>query len=487
MSISRIYSQRASQPPDNAQVSDGRWTVVCNFAGLINAGSAKTVTPVLSLGPEFRATPWGVGIRVGVGADPSNVQLGSSSVVQRSTQSGVIVYVPSQVGAASTLYTTSSDTGSQAGFTIQQQAAGTIELSKHNTATILVSAGAVVANRINVVAWSYDGTSGRAVVVVNNRLTTGTSARTFTHGTTLLGRYRLNDNANSQPTTILLFALSPLEASSAEVQRRALQPWAIFAPIERGIWVPAPVAAGPIALSATSTATAIGSAALSVGKPLAASASAAVTSSAALSAGKPLAATASAAVTTSADLGVGKPLAASATAAVTASADLTVGNDLSRPLAASASASVTASADLSVGKPLAASAAVSVSGIADLTTGAAPAVAGGYYDKPKKRRFVQMVGDKFVVFNSANEAIRSLEKEQPKKAKQKPDAKPEQKPEPEQVIPVNDIRATAKVYQAEVTLNSLFKQKDYSEILALYESLRQQQDDEEVEMLALML
>jgi hypothetical protein len=113
-------------------------------------------------------------------------------------------------------------------------------------------------------------------------------------------------------------------------------------------------------------------------------------------------------------------------------------------------------------------------------------VAGGSYDEPKKRRFVQKVGNKFLVFDSATKAAKALDAEIEAKAVDavvEDGEAPVAPPEPDEVVPIAAVRAQAVMFDQQRKLNDLFTSKDYDAIVALYEQLVQQQDEEDIELL----
>jgi len=118
------------------------------------------------------------------------------------------------------------------------------------------------------------------------------------------------------------------------------------------------------------------------------------------------------------------------------------------------------------------------------------ASAGGY--GPAKKRYVVKVGNKLVVTTSAQAATRLVEAQSQK-------AKPETVSPDETIEPVNEtaeiveevpipeIRAIANIYQAQTELNPLFTQRNYEGVLALYNLLKQQQDEEDIELLLMAI
>jgi hypothetical protein len=125
---------------------------------------------------------------------------------------------------------------------------------------------------------------------------------------------------------------------------------------------------------------------------------------------------------------------------------------------------------------------------------AAPSRGGNpYYDEPKKkRRFIQKIGNKLVVFNSANEAIRALESDKSAPAEEQaetvaPAKKADKAPiVPELSISIPEIKAVAENHGRAEEVSTLIRQRDYSEVIAIYEAIIRQQDEEDIELILLM-
>lgn len=107
---------------------------------------------------------------------------------------------------------------------------------------------------------------------------------------------------------------------------------------------------------------------------------------------------------------------------------------------------------------------------------------------PAKKRFIQKVGNKIVVFNTASAALRALKAESEETPKQEAqESQQEQAAEPVEEVRIPEIKAVAKQYKQEAQLMSLFRQQDYEQILMLYESLMRQRDEDDIEVLLIAL
>ena len=118
--------------------------------------------------------------------------------------------------------------------------------------------------------------------------------------------------------------------------------------------------------------------------------------------------------------------------------------------------------------------------------------AGGYDDddKPKrKRRFIRRVGDKLVVTTDASAALSAdevLPADEPVQPAQSVQPVQLEQP-PEQEISLAEIRTVAAQYQQQARVLEMFRQRDWAEMVALYEALVRQQDEDDIEMLLLSL
>lgn len=118
-----------------------------------------------------------------------------------------------------------------------------------------------------------------------------------------------------------------------------------------------------------------------------------------------------------------------------------------------------------------------------------PTVGGGYDDdKPKrKRRFIQKVGDKLVITTNASAALASADEAALVEAAPEERALEERAPPSTQEISLAEIRTVAAQYQQQARVLEMFRQRDWAEMVALYEALKRQQDEDDIEMLLLSL
>ena len=119
--------------------------------------------------------------------------------------------------------------------------------------------------------------------------------------------------------------------------------------------------------------------------------------------------------------------------------------------------------------------------------------AGGGYDDDKptrKRRYIRKVGDKLVITTDASAALASADEGRPAEEPVQPvqSVQPVQLEQPpEQEISLAEIRAVAAQYQQQAKVLEMFRQRDWGEMVALYEALKRQQDEDDIEMLLLSL
>ena len=114
--------------------------------------------------------------------------------------------------------------------------------------------------------------------------------------------------------------------------------------------------------------------------------------------------------------------------------------------------------------------------------GSAVSGGGGYDDKPKKRKFIQKVGDKILVFESATAAINSIKSEPAIISAQK---KPPEDAVTVEAVELPQLKATAKAFGHEQKLMAMLKAQQYLQMLELHHELQNQQDEEDIELLAL--
>ena len=119
--------------------------------------------------------------------------------------------------------------------------------------------------------------------------------------------------------------------------------------------------------------------------------------------------------------------------------------------------------------------------------------AGGGYDdddRPaRKRRFIRRVGDKLVITTDASAALSSVQDEQETQQTTQPEPVKPAAPAapPVQEISLAEIRTVAAQYQQQAKVLQMFRQRDWAEMVALYEALMRQQDEDDIEMLLLSL
>jgi len=108
--------------------------------------------------------------------------------------------------------------------------------------------------------------------------------------------------------------------------------------------------------------------------------------------------------------------------------------------------------------------------------------AGGSSGGAKKRKFIQKVGDKIVVFESATAAARALDSA--------PVVISAQRSPPKDAVAVESVeipalKATAKALGHEQKLVQMLKAQQYQQMVELHKQLQEQQDEEDIELLAL--
>ena len=91
------------------------------------------------------------------------------------------------------------------------------------------------------------------------------------------------------------------------------------------------------------------------------------------------------------------------------------------------------------------------------------AVGGEYGDEKKKKRYVAKVGNQLMVFHDHASALNASILSEPK-----------------QKVRIAEIKATAKVFKQEAKVREMFKQRDYEQMLRIYEDMR---DEEDIELL----
>lgn len=134
---------------------------------------------------------------------------------------------------------------------------------------------------------------------------------------------------------------------------------------------------------------------------------------------------------------------------------------------------------------------LSLAGYAPTVTNGEEVVQTGAGRPTSKQRYVVKVGNKLHEFGTAQEATDAMEVDARLKRKNAAaEIKPVDEvaaPKPVAEVSIAEVKTLAKTYQAENRIQDLFKQQDYSQMLRVYEALRQQQDDEDVELLLMAL
>jgi hypothetical protein len=115
-------------------------------------------------------------------------------------------------------------------------------------------------------------------------------------------------------------------------------------------------------------------------------------------------------------------------------------------------------------------------------------VGGGGYDdvktKPKKKFFIEQDG-KLLVFNTAQQAV-SADKPKTKEVAQ-PETKPEATQEPEQVISLPVVQEYAQVSGLIEQYNTAYNSRHYEALIALFERMQFEQEEDDLEAILLAL
>ena len=120
--------------------------------------------------------------------------------------------------------------------------------------------------------------------------------------------------------------------------------------------------------------------------------------------------------------------------------------------------------------------ALPLSGLPVVVAPVAPTVAGGYDDKPKrKKRFVVEQDGKLLVFDSARAAVEALGQQ---KAIEAVAVEPEQALEPEISLPA--VQAYAEVRGLVDDYQAALRNRHYLALIAMFQDMR---DEEDVELL----
>jgi hypothetical protein len=107
------------------------------------------------------------------------------------------------------------------------------------------------------------------------------------------------------------------------------------------------------------------------------------------------------------------------------------------------------------------------------------AAAPDYPIKKPKKRYVQKIGDRLVVFPSAELALAAVV------AADQPAELDSPAPVEEEAVPIQKIEAIAKAYKQEAKVEEARKSEDYEQMLKVYEELMKQREEEDIERLLL--
>ena len=181
-------------------------------------------------------------LQTATGVPNCGVSLGSSGALKLSVSSGVIECIswPSMP-----LFRTGASTWKNGDFYVDIDGSNKARLVKANVAVILETTNTVAVNDRARIAWSYNGTTGRARIAYNGILTSGTSAQSFDHsGDAVVCGYDMSSGTGTSPSNVSLFAISPNECfDDAALIRLSLNPWQIFEPEEIPLFKPVAIGA----------------------------------------------------------------------------------------------------------------------------------------------------------------------------------------------------------------------------------------------------
>lgn len=176
-------------------------------------------------------------LQTATGVPNCGVSLGSSGALKLSVSSGVIECIS---WGSMPLFRTGASTWKNGDFYVDIDGSNKARLVKANVAVILETTNTVAVNNRARIAWSYNGTTGRARIAYNGILTSGTSAQSFDHsGDAVVCGYDTSSGTGTNPSNVSLFAISPNECfDDAALIRLSLNPWQIFEPEEIPLFKP---------------------------------------------------------------------------------------------------------------------------------------------------------------------------------------------------------------------------------------------------------
>jgi hypothetical protein len=298
-----------------------RWACV-HIPGVALFGTAnpsytlRTNTSIGSVGKAGRSI-----FQTGT-ASNSGLDYGANSGMRLSTSSGVIVAL-NKSSSGQALYTTSFTgySGFPGGFLVGLTTGGAAKIDKHDLVGIITTGNTCPVGKVAVIAWSYNGSTGRARLALNGVLTAATSAQTFTHASCNNGGYYTDAGGGTNPSEIALFAISPDECfSDQELLEASVNPWRIFKQPSRQLWMGADPVSSSLSGGAAGQATATGE--ISVAVPLVGAAISTANAAGALSSIRPLAGASAAVAVAGGTVLITFRMAGAALAAATGSGNL---------------------------------------------------------------------------------------------------------------------------------------------------------------------
>ena len=253
---------RTRQPDPVPQLKNpARWAMVDVEGRPLMGVSAQDIVKTYNNAATTGYTAGGRALEFS--ANTAWVGYGSNAALQLGTFTWIIqVAIPAGAGNT-TLCNTNAGTISSGGAVLYRDGAGRIQLTKLDIASIIYPTAPLMKTdgSLSTVVLSYNSSTGRAHVAIDGRLATGTQTTTFNHGLVASNRYYLADTTFAAAHKRNLLAISPYETlDDKELISLSLNPWQIFQPISRRIWVSVPAGGSIGASSGTSTTAATGEA-----------------------------------------------------------------------------------------------------------------------------------------------------------------------------------------------------------------------------------
>lgn len=254
---SLILPRRFTSQPQGAVELDTNYT---NGAEVVfvgnNAINIVTNGPRLYLAGNTEFSTANGGLTVGpTGTGVGSIQFLNSVGTSGLISSGLIVFSIPTLIDNSCIYsncwdytTNSSDTG----IGINTGVDGRVHIVYQDVALIVSSSvGAIVAGETNTVAWSYNGTTGLAVFVVNGKYYTATTAKDVN---TVRTKSAFGDYYNASAIGVgrkkfLLGAIWSVEKSRKDLQDLVYNPWQLFRAKPRVLYFTTAGAGGDVTAS----------------------------------------------------------------------------------------------------------------------------------------------------------------------------------------------------------------------------------------------